>query len=84
MSKILIFFLLLDLQGKVAINKSLWLHNSFLDFFKYSSDLAPLKNKNKISIKQVKSLQKNFLHLFFFFFLVVYFCFVIVWSDFEV
>ena len=57
-----------------------------LFFFLYSSDLAPLKNKNKSSIKQVKGLQKNFLQplFFFFFFLVVYFCFVIVWSDVEV
>ena len=56
--------------------------------YKYSSDLAPLKNKNKISIKQVKGLQKKFLAIFFFFFFFggggVYFCFVIVWSDIEV
>ena len=58
-------------------------------FFWYSSDLAPLKNKNKISIKQVKGLQKKVLAAFFFWgggggggFLFV--CFVIVWSDIEV
>ena len=34
-----------------------------------------MKNENKISIKQVKDLQKKILHFFFFFF------FVIVWSD---
>ena len=28
-------------------------------FYKYSSDLSPLKNKNKISIKQVKDFTKN-------------------------
>ena len=58
--------------------------------------MAPFKIKNKISIKQVKGLQKKFLHFFFFFFFffvgggggggggVVYFCFLIVWSDIEV
>ena len=44
--------------------------------------MATLKNKNKISMKQVAGLQKTFLQHFFF--LVVYFCFVIVWSDIEV
>ena len=35
--------------------------------------MAPLKNKNKISIKQVKGLQKNFLqHFFFFFFFLLF------------
>ena len=57
-----------------------------------------MKNKNKISIKQVKGLQKNFLQHFFrggggvggVGGVVgaggggVYFCFVIVWSDIEV
>ena len=38
----------------------------------YSSELAPLKNKNKISIKQVKGLQKNFLQHFFFFWLFIF------------
>ena len=39
--------------------------------------MAPLKNKNKISIKQVKGLQKNFLqHFFFFFFFFWLFIFV--------
>ena len=36
---------------------------------------APLKNKNKICIKQVKGLQKNFLQHFFFFF---FFFFLVV------
>ena len=43
--------------------------------------------KKRISIKQVKALQKNSLqHFFFFFFFfgVVYFCFIIVSSDIEV
>ena len=36
--------------------------------------MAPLKNKNKISIKQVQGLQKNFLpHFFFFFFFFFFF-----------
>ena len=53
-----------------------------------------MKNKNKISIKQVKGLQKNFLQHFFFFFLEgggwgdegggLFICFVVVWSDIEV
>ena len=43
-----------------------------LFFFLISSDLAPLKNKNKISIKQVKGLQKNFLQHFFFFGLFIF------------
>ena len=37
-----------------------------------------------IGIKQVKRFTKIFLVEFFFSFLVVYFCFVIVWSDIEV
>ena len=41
-----------------------------------------MKNKNKISIKQIKALQKFFLQHFFGG--VVYFCFVIVWSIIEV
>ena len=53
-------------------------HNSFwiffFFFFFFNSEWAPLKNKNKISIKQVKGLQKNFLQHFFFFFF--FFCFV--------
>ena len=66
------------------------------DFFKYSSVLAPLKNKIKSVLSKLKVYKKNscsiylfilFIYLFiylFFFFLVVYFCFVIVWSDTEV
>ena len=58
-----------------------------LSFFKYSSDLPPLKYKNKISIKLVKALQKIF--LLHFFLLVCggggeYFCFFIVWLDIKV
>ena len=44
--------------------------------------MAPLKNKNKISIRFTKKFLATF--FFFFFYLVVYFCFVIVWSDIEV
>ena len=43
-----------------------------------------MQNKNKISIKEVKALQKIAFFFFFFFFLIIYFCFVIVWSDIEV
>ena len=47
-------------------------------FFLYSFELAPLKNKNKISIKQVKGLQKNFLQHFFFCFCFFFWLFIFV------
>ena len=64
-----LLLLLLDLQGNVPLihllnatelrsltNIKTYKHNSFgiFFFYYYSSELAPLKNKNKISIKQVK------------------------------
>ena len=52
--------------------------NFFFFFFQYSSDLAPLKNKNKISINQVKGLQKIFLQHFFFFGCLFLFCYCLV------
>ena len=48
--------------------------------------MAPLKNKNKISIKQVKGLQKNFLQHFFFFFGCLFlfrYCLGRYWSIYE-
>ena len=86
MGKILIFFLLLlDLQGKVAIIKSLWIHNSFLDFF-FNTLLiwVPWRTKINSVLNKLKVYKKISCSIFFFFFLVVYFCFVIVWSDIEV
>ena len=38
--------------------------------------MAPLKNKNKISINEVKGLQKHFLQHFFFFWLFIFVLFL--------
>ena len=91
--------LLLHLHGNVAIIKSLYIsllndrelrsltntktYKSFGFFFKYSSELPPLKyKKNKICIKQVKALQFFFFcSILFFFFLfacLFLFCYCLV------
>ena len=94
---------LFHLHGNVAIIKCLYMslsndrelrsltntktYKSFWIFFEYSSELPPLKYKNKIRIKQVKALQFFFFFFFcsiLFFFFLLLFCFVIVWSDIEV
>ena len=91
--------LLNDTELRSWTNIKTYKHNSFwIFFFVFNTLLSWLQNKNKISIKQVKGLQNNFLQLFFFFFwlfifffyfffffwLFIFFFFVIVWSDIEV
>ena len=46
--------------------------------FKYSSELTPLKYKNKICIKQVKALQTLSLQPVFFFFFFFFGCLVLL------
>ena len=61
------YTLLNDTELRSLTNIKTYKHKSFL--FKYSSELAPLKNKNKISIKQVI---KKFLAAIFFFWLFIF------------
>ena len=73
--------LLNDIELRSLTNIKTYKHYCIWIFFSslntLLSCLPPLKNKNKSSIKQVRALQNVF-------FFLVYFCFVIVWTDIEV
>ena len=68
-----------DTELRSLTNIITYKHNPFWIFFFF---LILLSCKNKISIKQVKGLQKRSCSIFFFFFGL--FIFVIIWSDIEI
>ena len=68
------FLLLLDLQGKVAIIKSLWIHNSFWIFFFFFNTLLiwlPWRTKIKSVLNKLKVYKKISCSIFFFFWLFI-------------
>ena len=79
------FLLLLDLQGKVAIIKSVWIHNSFWIWFFFFNILIwlPWRTKIKSVLNKLKVYKKNSLqHFYFFFGCLFLFCYCLVryWS----
>ena len=77
------FLLLLDLQGKVAIIKSLWIHNSFWIFCFFDTLLIwlPWRTKIKSVLNKLKVYKKISCSIFFFGCLFLFcYCLVQYWS----
>ena len=75
------FLLLLDLQGKVAIIKSLWIHNSFWIFFFFFNTLLiwlPWRTKIKSVLNKLKVYKKISCSICFLFGCLFLFCYCLV------